>query len=64
MRVNTEPPTPVEDCRTDLPDGRHEVLAAAYARDPAERYQTVQDFVGALAPFAVLRRSPGRSSHK
>ncbi|MBW2459032.1 MAG: serine/threonine protein kinase [Deltaproteobacteria bacterium] len=58
VKVNTEPPTPVEDYRTDLPDGLAEVLASAYARDPGERYQTVQDFVGALAPFAATTSVP------
>lgn len=58
VKVNTEPPTPVEDYRSDLPDGLAEVLAAAYAREPSERFQTVQDFVGALAPFAATTSVP------
>lgn len=59
VKVNIEPPTPLETYRSDLPDGFAEVVGRAYARDPSERYQTIQDFVGALASFAAAPSLPG-----
>jgi serine/threonine-protein kinase len=52
VKVNMDPPTPIREHRPDLSLELTEVLAKAYARDPNERYQTVQEFIAALEPFA------------
>jgi serine/threonine-protein kinase len=52
VKVNIDPPTPLRRYRSDAPSALARVLEKAYARDPADRHNTVQDFVAALEPFA------------
>ncbi|MFO0587266.1 MAG: protein kinase [Polyangiaceae bacterium] len=56
--VLTGTPTPLATVRSDLPPGLAHVLEKAYARDRANRYQTIAHFVVALAPFAPSRSQP------
>jgi serine/threonine-protein kinase len=53
VKVNIDPPTPIRKHRPDVSEALSRVLLKAYARDPNERYQTVQEFVAALTPFAA-----------
>ena len=56
--VLTGTPTPLRTVRPDLPPDLAPVIEKAYARDRAERYQSVAHFVVALAPFAPTRSQP------
>jgi serine/threonine-protein kinase len=47
--------TPIHLARPDLPEGFSHALEKAYARDRANRYQSVAEFVIALAPWAPAR---------
>ncbi|HZO13772.1 MAG TPA: serine/threonine-protein kinase [Polyangiaceae bacterium] len=58
VKVNIDPPTPLRKHRPDLPEAFARVLERAYARDPNDRFQTVQEFVGALVPFASETSMP------
>jgi serine/threonine-protein kinase len=53
VKVNIDPPTPLRKWRPDISPELAAVLEKAYARDPADRFQTVQELVAALAPFAA-----------
>jgi serine/threonine-protein kinase len=53
--VLTGTPTPLGEMRRDLPPALITVIERAYARDRAERFQSVADFVVSLAPFAPPR---------
>jgi serine/threonine-protein kinase len=53
--VFTGTPAPIREARPDLPEQFAQVLEKAYARDRAARYQTVAEFVIALAPWAPAR---------
>ncbi len=50
--VLTGSPVPLRSLRADVSEQLAAVMARAYARDPAERFQSVAEFVVALAPFA------------
>jgi eukaryotic-like serine/threonine-protein kinase len=52
VKVNVDPPTPLRDYRPDVPVDLAEVIARAYARDPGDRYDTIEDFATALEPYA------------
>jgi serine/threonine-protein kinase len=52
VKVNVDPPTPLRDYRPDISEELAEVIAVAYERKPEDRYQAVQEFVAALAPYA------------
>jgi tRNA A-37 threonylcarbamoyl transferase component Bud32 len=52
VKVNIDPPTPLKQYRPDISDEFAAVLAKAYARKPEDRYQSIQEMVAALAPFA------------
>ena len=52
VKVSLDPPVPLRSLRPDVPAALAEVLAVAYARTTAERYQTVGSFAAALLPFA------------
>jgi eukaryotic-like serine/threonine-protein kinase len=52
-KIYTEPPEPLQDLRPEVPDGLVEVLEKSIAREPEDRYQSVAEFVHALAPFAA-----------
>jgi serine/threonine-protein kinase len=47
--------TPIHQVRSDLPEGFSHALEKAYARDRAQRYQSIAEFVIALAPWAPPR---------
>ena len=51
VKVNVEPPTPIRKYRPDIPEDLADTIAKAYARDPDERYHSVQAMVAALEPF-------------
>ncbi len=51
VKVNIDPPTPLREHRPDISEELAEVIARAYARNPDDRFQTVQELVAALAPF-------------
>jgi serine/threonine-protein kinase len=51
-------PTPLRTLRPDVPDALAAVIEKAYARDRAQRYQSVAEFVVALAPYALPRSAP------
>jgi serine/threonine-protein kinase len=55
VKVSLDPPSPLRDHRPDVPDELAEIIAIAYARTAAERYQTAGSFAAALAPFAEPR---------
>src|SRR5262249_13189104 len=50
--VLTGTPTPLQELRPERPDELAKVLEKAYARERGSRYQTIAEFVTALAPFA------------
>jgi len=52
VKVNIDPPTPIQKWRPDIPEPLAAVIAKAYARSPSDRYQTVQAFIAALLPYA------------
>jgi serine/threonine protein kinase len=54
-RIVQGTPRPLQELRPDLPPGLGEAVHRAFARDPQHRYQKVEDFVGALAPYAPPR---------
>src|SRR5207245_5234288 len=47
-------PMPIEDIRQDVPAGLRSVLTKMLAKKPGDRYQTPQQVVEALAPYASL----------
>ncbi len=50
--ILTGTPTPLSQLRPDLTENFAEVLGRAYERDVSRRYQSIAEFVIALAPFA------------
>lgn len=57
--LHTEP-RPLGDVRPDLPPGLAEVVQRCLAKDPADRYPTVEAFLDALRPFGPEVFSPSR----
>ncbi len=53
--ILTGTPTPIRIARPDVPEGLAAALEKAYARDRANRYQSIAEFVVALAPYAPSR---------
>jgi serine/threonine-protein kinase len=53
VKVNIDPPTPLRTYRPDISDDLAAVIAKAYARSVDDRYQSVQQLVAALAPYAA-----------
>lgn len=53
--ILTGTPRPLRQFRPDVPEPLAAVVARAYERDRAHRYQSVGEFVVALAPFAPPR---------
>jgi serine/threonine-protein kinase len=53
VKVNVEPPTPLRKHRPDVSDELARVIAKAYARNVADRYQDVHELVRALVPYAT-----------
>jgi hypothetical protein len=53
--ILTGTPTPIRTARPDVPEGLAVALEKAYARDRGHRYQSIAEFVVALAPYAPSR---------
>jgi hypothetical protein len=53
--ILTGTPTPLRIARPDVPEGLAAAIEKAYARDRAHRYQSIAEFVVALAPYAPSR---------
>ncbi|WP_437562645.1 serine/threonine protein kinase [Sorangium sp. So ce542] len=52
-KIYTSPPEPLQDLRPEVPEGLVEVIEKSIAREPEDRYQTIAEFVQALAPYAA-----------
>jgi serine/threonine protein kinase len=52
VKVNIDPPAPLRDYRPDIAEDLAAVIARAYAKEVDHRYQTIQEFAMALAPYA------------
>ena len=52
-----EPPTPVSTYRTDLPDWCDTILNRALAKEPAQRFQSAEEFRSALVSAATILRT-------
>jgi serine/threonine-protein kinase len=62
LRHVTEQPAPVRVLRPDAPSSVEAAVARALAKDPAERFPTVTEFIEALArPGAAAVAVPGRA---
>ncbi len=48
QRHNQVPPPPLVAFRSDLPEGLETAILGALAKDPAKRYGSVEEFIGAL----------------
>ena len=48
-------PTPIRVLRPDVPEALAQIMLRAYARDRAQRFQSIAEFVIALAPYAPAR---------
>jgi serine/threonine protein kinase len=55
MHIVQGTPMPLDRLRRDVPAGLAQAIERAFARDPSSRFQRVEDFVSALAPFAPPR---------
>ena len=53
--ILTGVPTPIRDLRPDVPEALAHIMLRAYARDRAHRFQSIAEFVIALAPYAPAR---------
>ena len=53
LRQQTEEPQPLEHIRPQIPKDGLAAIRRLMAKDPAERFQTAEDLVKALAPFAL-----------
>jgi serine/threonine-protein kinase len=53
--ILTGVPAPLRETRPDVPEDLARIIEKAYARDQQARFQTVSEFVVALAPFAPER---------
>ncbi|WP_438020166.1 protein kinase [Sorangium sp. So ce315] len=52
-KIYTSPPEPLQDLRPEVPEGLVEVIEKSIAREPEDRYQSITEFVQALAPYAA-----------
>jgi serine/threonine-protein kinase len=52
IEIYSGDPTPIRSVRPDIPEGLAQVLERAYARDRANRFQSIAEFVVALGPYA------------
>jgi serine/threonine protein kinase len=55
MRHATEPPKPLHELITAVPEGLQQVVETMMAKDPAMRYPTPEQAARALQPFLVVR---------
>lgn len=46
--IQNEPPKPLEECATDLPDGLTAIVAKALSKNPGERFPDARSFAEAL----------------
>jgi serine/threonine-protein kinase len=53
--ILTGTPTPIRELRPDIPPHLAAVIERAYERERANRYQSIAEFVIALAPYAPAR---------
>jgi serine/threonine protein kinase len=58
VEVATGTPAPLAERRPDLPPDFVAVVERAFARDPAQRFQTVAELTVALSPWAPPRSQP------
>jgi serine/threonine-protein kinase len=58
VEIATGTPTPLAELRPDIPPELCAVIEKAYARDLSQRFQSVGEFVVALAPWAPPRSQP------
>lgn len=58
IKVTMEEPAPLRRFRPDIPEDLARVIGRAYARLPAERYQSVPEFATALSPWAAPDTRP------
>jgi len=56
--ILTGTPTPLRSIRPDIPEHFAWSIEKAYARDRNQRYQSIAEFVIALAPYAPARTQP------
>ena len=56
--ISTGTPTPIRTLRPEVPEGLADVMEKAYARDRGLRFQSVSEFVVALAPYAPALSQP------
>ncbi|WP_437681348.1 serine/threonine-protein kinase [Sorangium sp. So ce131] len=52
-KIYTSPPEPLQDLRPEVPEGLVEVIEKSIAREPEDRFQSIAEFVQALAPYAA-----------
>jgi WD40 repeat protein/serine/threonine protein kinase len=52
-------PTPVHECRTEVPEALSAVVTRMMAKDAGQRYQTPAEVARALAPFSRVRQQKG-----
>ncbi|WP_437281913.1 protein kinase [Sorangium sp. So ce375] len=52
-KIYTSPPEALQDLRPEVPEGLVEVIEKSIAREPEDRFQSIAEFVQALAPYAA-----------
>lgn len=52
LRHNTEAPEAIDEFRDDVPAAVNVIVVKLLAKNPADRFQTPQDLIDALSPFA------------
>jgi hypothetical protein len=52
IQIQVKEPDPLHETRPDVPAGLAAVVSKMMAKDPADRYQTPNDVIAALAPWA------------
>jgi eukaryotic-like serine/threonine-protein kinase len=58
VQIATQPPTPLQSLRPDLPAPLHAVISRALARDPEQRFASAAELADALAPFVSANSGP------
>jgi serine/threonine-protein kinase len=64
VRHGTEPPTPVDHYRRDVPGTVLAILNKLMAKKPADRFQTPAELAEALTPFAISSPAAWSGSHQ
>ncbi|WP_437819013.1 serine/threonine-protein kinase [Sorangium sp. So ce1078] len=52
-KIYTSPPESLQELRPEVPEGLVEVIEKSIAREPEDRFQSIAEFVQALAPYAA-----------